>query len=246
MSLNHYSNSSLSKVSGYALILIIAFIFVSCGKDDKTESTGKKDDSKETHSSDSKEGSEKDVQPGNDFIITYQLSGKVNGTMTMNKEGDKIKQVMNMNIMGKKTSNVTYILKDNVYSVTNFGENKFGIKTNLDDYNKTKKATGETITDFTAFEKFLEDKKLTGTESILGHNCDVYETAKGIQISVYDKRYVLKIQSPEFTAEAINMDTSPSFSASDFEVPKDVNFTSTGKQGFDKGALDSIAKKYMK
>lgn len=235
----------LSKVFSYTL-LMIAVIFFSCGKENKKESTGGKTDNKDTSSSSAGSDSKKTDMISNDFIINYDISGKVSGNMSMYRGGDKIKQVMNMEVMGVNTSSNIYIMNDIVYTVTDVGGAKFGNKINLDEYNKKNRSTGETITDFKDFEKFLADKKIIGTEEILGKKCDIYETAKGVDVSIYDKKYILKIKSPEFTAVATEMDPSPTFASNEFEIPRDVEFKSGGKTGFDKGALDSLAKKYIK
>lgn len=247
MRLNYLSSNVSSKVNVNTLFyLIIAVIFFSCGKDNKKESTGEKTDTRDTSTVSAGSDSKNTDLMSNDFIINYDISGKMSGSMSMYRDGDKIKQIMNMEVMGVKTSSNIYIMNDVVYTITDVGGTKFGNKINLDEYNKKNRSTGETITDFKDFEKFLSDKKIIGTEEILGKKCDIYETAKGIDVSIYDKRYILKIKSPEFTAVATEMDPSPTFSANEFEIPDDVNFNSDGKTGFDKGALDSLAKKYIK
>ena len=169
-----------------------------------------------------------------------KLSGKVKGKMNMYRSGEKFKQHMDIEVMGMQTSNDTYIIDKVVYSVTDMDGKKFGTKTDATQY-KSEKPTGEAITDFKEFEEFLDSKKITGTEEILGHKCDVYDISSGVSLAVYNKRYVLGIRSPEFNATATAFDGSPSFTANEFEVPSDVDFNATGM-----GALDGLDEKNLK
>lgn len=226
----------------FLLRIFVFFIFViaSCGKEKTVET--------KTASTDSLKTPESKVDAGGittDFIISYDLEGLLKGKMEIFRNGDRLKQKINSEIMGNKNSNVIYIKDKIVYSVIDVGGKKFGTKTDLVNYNSIKQ-TGETITDFNEFEKFLDSKKITGTENILGYKCDIYEISDPIRLSVYNKRYIMKIKTPEFIATATNLNTRPVFSENEFEVPLDVNFNKTDSKGIDSRTLDSIVSKIRK
>lgn len=226
----------------FSILILTAISLYSCGKDSKNESPGNKPGSQTTEPERSETG-KKETGLSNDFIISYDLEGKLKGKMDIFRSGEKLKQYMNTEIMGVKNTNTVYIIDNTVYSVIDIEGTKIGNKTDLANYNKQKK-TAETITDFKEFEKFLEDKKITGTENILGHNCDIYDISGGVSLSIYDKRYILKINSPEFTAVATALNTSPSFAKNEFEVPAGVDFKSMDMKGLNKKNLDSLVNKY--
>ncbi|MBK8551888.1 MAG: hypothetical protein IPL53_12795 [Ignavibacteria bacterium] len=226
----------------FSILILISISLYSCGKESKNESQNSKTGSQTTETEKS-ETSKKETGLSSDFIISYDLEGKLKGKMEIFRSGEKLKQYMNTEIMGVKNTNTVYIIDNNVYSVIDLEGTKIGNKTDLANFNKQKK-TGETITDFKEFEKFLEDKKITGTENILGHNCDIYDISGGVRLSIYDKRYILKINSPEFTAVATALNTSPSFAKNEFELPADVDFNSIDMKGLNKKNLDSLVKKY--
>jgi hypothetical protein len=63
-----------------------------------------------------------------------------------------------------------------------------------------------------------------GTETILGKECEIYDTGEGNTMSVYDKKAVLRVKSKDMTMTATKLDSSPGLSSSDFDVPADVEF----------------------
>ncbi|MDQ3194571.1 MAG: hypothetical protein M3P82_06185, partial [Bacteroidota bacterium] len=190
----------------FTIILLNAvLVFSSCGKDNKTESQGNKTDTDKKDTVNESTGSK---DPGS-FIVSYDLQGMMDGKMEILRDGNTLKQIMSSNIMGMPNINTIYILDNNVYSITEAGGQKFATKTDLKEYN-SRKVTGETITDFMEFEKFLSDKKLIGNENILGYNSDIYDVGNGMNLSVYDKKYILRIKSSDFMAVATKLDTKPS------------------------------------
>ncbi|MEO8209759.1 MAG: hypothetical protein ABI840_04295 [bacterium] len=226
-----------SKIIFPVWIIIFTLNFISCSKENKTESQGDKSRSS------NKESEKTEVTDG-DFNINYNLDGKLKGTMEIKKAGNKLKQSMNTEIMGTKNLTEVFILDNGVFVVTDVGGKKFGTKINGDDFKK--KQTGETIIDYREFEKFLSDKKITGNENIIGYDCEIYDVGKGTTLSVYNKRYVLKISNPQFLATATKLDDKPAFSAGEFEVPSDIDFKSPGNQEVDKKYIDSMINKYKK
>ena len=144
-----------------------------------------------------------------------------------------------------KSSNIIYIMDNNVYSILDVGGKKIGTKSDLRGFNETK-LTGETITDFKEFEKFIDSKKIIGTENVLGYKCDIYETSSGVTLSVYNKRYILKIKTPEFMATATALNTSPSYTGTEFTLPSDIEFNKSDSKTMKNKSLDSLVNKLKK
>lgn len=223
----------------YFSIIILTILFSSCGKE---TDTGTKENKSETSKT---ETPVKESVLSNDFIVNYDLEGAVRGKMEIIRNGEKIRQNISSEVMGMKSSNIIYIMDKNVYSIIDVNGKKLGTKTDLAGFNKSKQ-TAETITDFKEFEKYLDSKKISGTEYILGYKCDIYETSDKVSISVHNKRYILKIKTPEFMATATSINTSPAISGSEFILPSDVEFNKTDAGGLKGEALDSLVNKLNK
>jgi len=225
----------------YVAVFVLTIAISSCGKDEniqnktKTEKSTVKDTVKDTVTN-------REVTSGNDFVIEYNMMGAMKGKMTIYRSGTKLKQVIESVVLGIKNTNEIYIQDKFVFSVTNVAGKKFGIKTNITDYNNNKQ-TGETITDFTEFQKFIGTKRVIGNETILEQKCDIYETAPDVSISVSDKKYVLQIKTSQFLALATKLDKAPVFTAAEFQIPSDVDFKSIGNDKVKQEVLDSIIKK---
>jgi len=174
--------------------------------------------------------------------VTYDLTGKMNGKITILRKDNKLKQEINSEFMGVQTSNQVYVLDDFVYSISDMNDKKFGTKTNLEDFSGGKNA-GDIITNFREFEKFISTKKITGTENILGYKCDIYEIGNGTELSIYDKKYILKIKNPAFTAIATKLEADPVFPEDEFTVPSYTEFKNTNPSEISKDFLDSLTKK---
>ena len=229
------------RIALFLLVFFIsALIISSCGKEKISEQQKSISDSV-------KENDNKITidTKSNDFIIVYNLEGLLKGNMEIYRSGDKLKQKINSEIMGNKSTNVVYISDKTVYSVIDVSGKKFGTKTDLGNYNNLKQ-TGETITDFTEFEKFLDSKTISGTESVLGYKCDIYAVTDAIRLYVFNKKYILKIKTPEFIATATDLNTKPVFTTNEFEIPADINFNKTDTKGIDSKSLDSIVNKFKK
>ncbi|HMS66199.1 MAG TPA: hypothetical protein PKD83_13230 [Ignavibacteria bacterium] len=242
---------SYKKLFLNSLLIGIIILIVSCNKDSdkqdnlsKTDKTGENSNSINTDSS-FKTKTEKTVSSSDDFIIDYNISGSITGNMSIYRSGNQFKQVISTVILGAASGSAIYIKDNNVYSFTEIGGKTFGKKVSLSEYNKTKQ-TGETIIDVNEFQRFLSSKKLKGNENIIGHECYIYETAPDMTISVYDKKYVLKIQNPQFTAIATGLEMNPSFKSNEFELPKTVNFNPDSSKNTNKKGIDSIMKELKK
>lgn len=219
------------------LVLMISCLMItSCGKEnnDKTENDKNKSESQSTAEVQKLKNADK-------FTVHYDVKGMMNGKMDIMRDGNKLKQVINTNVMGLNTINTIYILDNVAYSVTDAAGQKFATKSDIKEYN-LKKNSGETIVDFKEFEDFLSKKTVTGKENVLGYECDVYDVGGGLSMSVYDKKYVLKINNPQFMATATGIDVQPNFAANEFTLPPDIDFNNPGKKGMDKKAVDSLLK----
>ncbi len=228
---------TLREIRKYNFIILITalFIFNSCDKENKTELQGNK------NQNDKKENITDNKDSGS-FIISYDLQGMINGKMDILRSGNNLKQRINSNIMGMENTSTIYILNNNVYSITEAGGQKFATKTDLNEYN-SRKQTGETISDFKEFEKFLSDKNIIGSENILGYNSDIYDTGNGMNLTVYNKKYILKIKSPDFMALAVKLNNNPSFAQDEFKLPENIDFKNAQSKEFDKKSLDSAIQK---
>lgn len=236
-------NLKFKSVTFVCLILILILINLNCGN--KEEQPVTKSDTKEKTETSSESKSSGESAQGNNFHITYKAEGIINGTMDIIKIGDKFKQEMEVDVKGIKSKSDVYVLGDAVYSVTDVAGMKHGFKADLSEYNK-KKQIGENFSDFRDLENYLKGTTKKGSEEILGCNCEIYETGKGIFLSVCDNKYVLRIKGPEFTATAINLDKDPSVSSDRFEVPKDVDFSRKNPGAVGKEKVKELMEKYKK
>ena len=225
--------------AGLITLIIFALVFASCSKESKNESQSTKTETPKT------ENRAKEEVLSNDFTVNYDLEGALKGKMEIMRSGEKLKQNINSEVLGIKSSNIIYIMDKNVYSIIEVNGKKLGTKTDLAGFNKSKQ-TAETINDFNEFEKYLDSKKISGTEFILGYKCDIYETSDKVSISVYNKRYILRIKTPEFMATATSINTSPAISGSEFILPPDVEFNKTDAGSIKGEALDSLVNKLKK
>lgn len=235
-------NFSFIQLINLAAIVAVISILISCGDSSENKSQGNPSEKKQESET------KKNVLSDN-FVIKYNLSGMMEGTMEVLRSGDKLKQIMSSVVMGVQTSTYVYIIDKIVYSIVDISGKSVGMKTDISEYNKTSKTGGEAFTNFNDFEKYLSDKKKTGTEKIIGYDCDIYEIGNGATLSVYDKKYVLKIASSQFTAIATELNTSPKFSDNEFTVPSGIDFrdiNTKGTEKIDKKSLDSLMKQFNK
>ena len=223
--------------------MLLVFFSLSCGqKEQAVNKEEKKQTAGETSEDASTSGNKMSAE---DFHIKYKTEGIINGTMDIIKSGDKFKQKMNVDVKGIKSVTDVFVLENEVYTVTDIAGMKTGFKTDLSEYNQRKQKS-ENFTDFRDLKSYLKDKKKTGEEEILGYKCDVIETDKGISLSVYEDKYVLKISGPQFTATATALEKNPTVSAAEFEVPKDVDFSKKGSDVMSKEKIKEMLDKYKK
>lgn len=208
--------------STFIIVLFMSLVtLTSCGKKDSTETTGDNKESKETGSNESSgEGDDVDMSSG-EFVIEYEMEGSdVKGTMTLSKKGDDFKTEMNGNFGGMEGGKSMALYDgDYVYTVIEMGGKKTGMKLKVDEFKKDKDNF-----DMKDIDKQLDKYKKVGTETILGKECEIYDTGEGTTMSVYNKKAVLRVKSKDMTMTATKMDANPNLSSSDFDVPSDVEF----------------------
>lgn len=224
-----------SKIITIIFLMIIAAGINSCDKEAEKKNS-------QNNIKEKKSDTGKSLKVSDDFIISYDLQGRINGKMQIFRSGNNFKQVINSDIMGMHNNNYIYIRDNIVYTITEIGGKKFGSKATLQEYNLSKH-TGETIIDLKEFEKFLSAKKVTGSEKILGYDCEVYDLGDSYYLAVYDKKCILKIMTPEFMATATKLEMNPSIAVNEFVIPADVDFKNINPGGLKKESLDSAVNK---
>lgn len=210
----------------FSIVLIVFSLFAlySCGKKDTGSTDTKTSDSKTSTDSKSESSGNKEVTASGDFTIKYDLTGKVKGDVTSYKKGKRVMQEINMDVKGAKMITNTYYDDNFVYSVMDIMGKKMGTKIDVSQYKKDGVNEGKDI-DYKDMENYLKDKKKVGTETILGKECDIYETAKGVKLSVTKQYIPLKIQTESMTMTAVSMSDKVSIPDSQMEVPSDVKFS---------------------
>ncbi|MBK6507854.1 MAG: hypothetical protein IPG02_19905 [Ignavibacteria bacterium] len=221
-----------------ALLFVTIFAYIaSCGKEEQKTQTDTQTPKQETTST---------KELGDNVSTTYNITGAINGTMTIKRNGKELKQIIDSEMMGMKSLNVIYIKGNTAYSITEVAGKKMSMKTSMNEYNN-RKLTGETIADPKDFERLLEGKSVKGSENILGYNCDIYDLGNNVFLSVANKKHILRIKSPEFLAVATDIQALPENSASEFELPQGVDFKMVSPQEAPRRTkLDSALKELKK
>jgi len=210
----------------FSIVLIVFSLLAlySCGKKDTGSTDSKTTDSKTSTDSKSESSGNKEVTASGDFTIKYDLTGKVKGDVVTYKKGNRIRQDINMDVKGAKMITNSYYDDKFVYTVMDIMGKKVGTKIDISKYKSEGAKEGKDI-DYKDMENYLKDKKKVGTETILGKECDIYETAKGVKLSVTKQYIPLKIETEPMTMVAVSMSDKVSISDSEMDVPKDVSFS---------------------
>lgn len=220
------------------IVPVLAVLLYSCKTETKVDSPAKT----ETPPVETKAETN---STSNNFKISYNVEGKMNGTIMIYKKDNKLKQEINSELMGMKTSNKVYILEDYVYTISNIDDRNFGSKVSLKDFGSGNNA-GNIISNFSEFEKYISGKKVKGTENILGYDCDIYDIGGGTELSVHNKKYILRIKNSLFIASATKLETDPAFADDEFILPPYVEYKNSSPSEISKDLLDSLTKKLKK
>jgi hypothetical protein len=212
-----------NKISIVLIVFSLTCLY-SCGKTDSPATDTKTTDTKTSTDTKTESSGSNDAGSLSDFTIKYELSGKVKGEMTTYKKGKRIQQNLIMDIQSAKMTTKNYFDDKYAYMVMDVMGKKMGTKIDIEKYREEGAKEGKDI-DYGNLETYLKDKKKIGTETILGKECDIYETSKDVTISVWKGGVPLKISTPAMTMTAISFDTKADISESEMDPPKDVEYT---------------------
>lgn len=235
-----------SRALPIAVVCVVLVCACGNGSNDKSGKNEQKKDPQKTENTGTEQSTESNTISGDNSVISYKLTGALNGKMTIYRNGKELKQIIESEIMGMQNRNEIFVKENTVYSITELGGKKMATKTAIDNYNNSK-PTGETIADTREFERLLNARKVTGNEQILGYDCEIYEVSDNTFLSVANKQLILKIKSPQLIAEATEVSLLPSGDGSIFELPAGVNFrTVKPNEAPSKEKLDSMMKELKK
>ena len=203
------------------LIVITSFVLTSCGK--KEESSG----SNETEQKEESSGETGKITEGTPVHYQMEATGEMKGTWEVWAEGKKAYVKMNYEAAGQKMSSEMWMNNDMIYTVTDMGGKKMGMKMNPKEWAKN----NEKKQDFNpmSFKDGCKDCKKIGEEEIIGKKCEIFQDTNGIKYSVYDGKIPLKIVMPKTTLQATKLEIDPKIEESMFEPPKDVEFIEMDK-----------------
>ena len=231
----NFNNSFLKPSLKLYMLVLAALIVSSCGKnsDNGSVKTGAGNDS--LVQTNSKEA------PKESFDIKYSLVGKREGKMEMIRNNDKLKIVFDFESGGVKSINELYLLNDTVFTVIRQGSSKVGSRTGFKNF-KEAYTGNELIIGASELSKYLENTKMIDKEKVLGYDCEIYELSDRTLVSVYNKKYVLKISKPLYIAFATSLTIDPDISPKEFKLPDDLEYYDKDKRIIKFGTKeDSIA-----
>ena len=230
-------NTSMKTFNKFSIVLLVFSLacIYSCGKKDNTTTDTKTTDSKTSTDTKKESSGSNDAGSLSDFTIKYELSGKVKGEMTTYKKGKRIQQNLTMDIQSAKMTTKNYFDDKYAYMVMDIMGKKMGTKIDISKYREEGAKEGKDI-DYNNLEVYLKNKKKIGTETILGKECDIYETGKDVTISVWNNTIPMKIATPAMTMTAVSLEMKADVSESSMEPPQDVEYTD----------MSSITNKYKK
>jgi len=212
-----------------AAIMFSLLGLYSCGKKEGTTTTSdSKTETGTTTGSKTESSSSDNISAGSDFTIKYELTGSVKGDLTTYKKGSDVKQEMSMDVKGMKMNSQSYYDDKFAYVIMDAMGKKMGTKLDISKYKEEGSKEGKDI-DYVNMQNYLKDKKKVGTETVMGKECDIYETGKDVKISVYKGTIPLKISTPQMTMTAISMSDKVSLSSDEMKPPKDIEYMDISK-----------------
>lgn len=214
---------AFNKISIVLIVFSLACLY-SCGKKDSPTTDSKTTDTKTSTDTKNESSGSTDAGSLDEFTIKYELSGKVKGDMTTFKKGKRIQQNLVMDIQGAKMTTKNYFDDKYAYMVMDVLGKKMGTKIDITKYREEGAKEGKDI-DYNNMMDYLKDKKKIGTETIIGKECDIYETGKDVKISVWKGGVPMKISTPAMTMTAVEFDTKADISESEMDPPTGVEYT---------------------
>jgi hypothetical protein len=191
------------------------FLINGCGKKDTTSNDDKKTDTK----SDNKET----ISLDKPVYVEFNITGDMSGTVKAYYKNKKFKSENTMKIAGKDITSTIYSDGTNLYTVSEVGGMKTGMKMDASKYNDPSK--GDNF-DITTFKERMKDYTKVGEEDIIGKHCDIYQNNKNadMKISVYEDLFPLKVQTKKMTLVATKLDKDVNVSDDIFTPPTDVKY----------------------
>ncbi len=166
--------------------------------------------------------------------VEYKLSGATKGTQTMFFDNYGMKEAkfadMSIEMMGMKQKKNTLTILDGKDTYVVDWEKGSAVKMKTPLYSMFPKGTdlknvGETMMQNMGAEK-------TGTGTVLGKKCDVWEIKKaGTKLWVWDSiplKVEVKMMGIEMNQVATSVETDVKIPASKFEIPKSIKITEMG------------------
>ncbi len=217
------------------LACLASLFILSCGKSDNNDSV------KSAAGSDTLNKSVTKEVPKENFTIKYELVGKREGKMVMIRSNDKLKIEFDFESGGVKSINQFYLLNDTVYTVIRQGGSKVGSRTGFKNF-KEAYTGNELVLGSAELSKYFENTKIKDKEKVLGYDCEIYELSDRTIVSVYNKKYMLRISKPLYQATATSLVIDQDISPDIFELPRDVEYYDKDKKVIKFGTKeDSIA-----
>lgn len=211
-----------NKVSylGLSFILIVmlsALFFFSCGKKNENVKTEDKSTTEKSTSTD-------EISPSSSFMVTFDITGKVTGKTKNYYDNKKMRVDNEMSMGGQKMSSQVISDGEWVYIISEYGGKKMGMKMNVKYYTEDQQKKGEF--DISSFRDKLKTYQKTGTEEILGKQCDIYKVNDKTTISVYKDMIPLKVVATggDMTMVATSYEINPKVPDDFFTPPSGVEY----------------------
>jgi hypothetical protein len=197
-------------------MLSAIFIF-SCGKKNENVKTEDKSSTEKSTSTD-------EISPSSSFMVTFDITGKVTGKTKNYYDNKKMRVDNEMSIGGQKISSQVISDGEWVYIISEYGGKKMGMKMNVKYYTEDQQKKGEF--DISSFRDKLKTYQKTGTEEILGKQCDIYKVNDKTTISVYKDMIPLKVVATggDMTMVATSYEINPKVPDDFFTPPSGVEY----------------------
>ena len=200
------------------LIFMLSAIFIfSCGKKNENVKTEDKSSTEKSTSTD-------EISPSSSFMVTFDITGKVTGKTKNYYDNKKMRVDNEMSIGGQKISSQVISDGEWVYIISEYGGKKMGMKMNVKYYTEDQQKKGEF--DISSFRDKLKTYQKTGTEEILGKQCDIYKVNDKTTISVYKDMIPLKVVATggDMTMVATSYEINPKVPDDFFTPPSGVEY----------------------
>lgn len=203
------------------VMLLVSLLIYGCGKKETIGTDGK--DNKTEKKDENNSGSFSTDKP---FMVEFEITGREKGSGTVKAvyNGKKCRSESSFDVEGKKISATAYFDGgDVVYTVTDMGGIKMGVK-----FDKKKFSDTKDNVDVNSFRDYLDQMEKIGEEEILGYKCEIYKhKEKNITVSLYEKTVPLRMGSADGKTfmKATKFEKDVKVTDDMFVAPKDVKYT---------------------